>query len=90
MCSHRARTRWSRTWDAWLTATVVSFLGLEGYALYTRGEDATLTAHIRRVAGVHPRCHHVHLGRAVLIGVFGWCIAHLSFNALPREGWLDG
>lgn len=89
MCSHHARHRWARTWDAWLTVVAVSFFGMEGVALYTRGEGATLTAHIRRVAGLQPRCRHAHLGRLVLVGVFGWCISHLAFGMLPAEGWLD-
>lgn len=90
MCTHRSRTPWSRTWDAWLTATALSFFTIEGLALYRRGEGATLTAHVRRVAGLHPRCRHAHLGRAALVTLFVWCIAHLAFDRLPREGWLDG
>lgn len=91
MCQHRARHRWALAWDTWLSTVAVTFLALEGTALYTRGENATLTAHIRRVAGLHPRCRHAHLGRVLLVGVFGWCIAHLAFGMLPPEGWLtDG
>ena len=89
MCAHRLRTRWARAWDAWLTVVAASFLTMEAVALYTRGEGATLTAHVRRAAGLHPRCRHAHLGRVLLTGLFAWCIAHLAFGMLPAEGWLN-
>ena len=85
MCQHRSRSRWTHAWDIWL----LSFLGIEVSALIIRGEDATLTAYMRRAIGDHPRCKHRNLGRGILFGFICWMAAHLVFGVLPKENWLD-
>lgn len=72
-------------WDIFLLATLGSFTALECTALATGGSPATLSAHIWRLAGVKPRCHHVHLGRALILAAFLWAAAHLGWAVLGFE-----
>lgn len=76
-------------WHVWLSAVAVSFALLEARALRVHGESATLTAHLRRTLGIHPRRRFCTGGRVLMISVFGWCILHLCFGVLPREGWFQ-
>lgn len=88
MCSHRPSGKWARIWSVWIAAAVGSFIVLEGSGIADAGTRGTLSAYLRHLAGLEPRCRHMHLGRLALVGFFGWLIAHLgwgSFGYLPRS-----
>jgi hypothetical protein len=86
MCTHRAAGRWGKVWDVWLVVTVGSFAALEAAALIRDGEPATLSAYIRRAAGLAPRCRHSHLGRSLILAFFGWAAIHLGWGVLGIRG----
>lgn len=85
-CAHHTAGLWSRRWDAWLAFTAVGFAALETTALVTEGSPATLSAHIRRLAGVNPRCRHSVLGRTVIVAAAAWAVAHLGWGLLGWDG----
>lgn len=85
-CTHHTAGPWSRRWDAWLVAAVAGFVALESAALAAEGSPATLSAYLRRLAGVDPRCQHCFIGRAVIVLGAAWVVAHLGWG---RFGW-DG
>jgi hypothetical protein len=82
MCSHRTVGRWGRAWSVYLAGVVVGFSALEGWALATDGSPATLSAYVRRAAGLDPRCRHQLLGRSIIIGFFVWAAVHLGWGVL--------
>ena len=82
MCKHRVPGPWSRNWNMFLTATLGGFAVLEGTALATRGAPATLSAHIRRLAGLQPRCRHGVVGRSLILAVLLWAAVHLGWGVL--------
>jgi hypothetical protein len=59
-----------------LVGAVGSFAVHEAAALATGGSP--LTAYLRQLAGLEPRCRHHHLGRAVILAALGWTAAHLG------------
>ena len=80
---------WDRAWDAWLLFTLGSFVSLEYIALHDRGERATLTSHIRRRLGVHPRRRWCTAGRGFIVAATGWTMIHLCAGIWPSEGWFE-
>jgi hypothetical protein len=82
MCSHRNPGRWGKVWNAWILATAGSFAVAETVALVRDGVPATLSAHLRRVAGLEPYCAHGRVGRGVILAACAWCGVHLGFGIL--------
>ncbi len=85
-CAHHIPGPWAKRWDTWLSLTIGSFAVLEGAGLFTEGSPATLSTHIRRMAGVDPRCKHAVLGRIVLLSVLTWAALHLGWGLLGWDG----
>lgn len=85
-CAHHVPTRWAKRWDRWLVSTVSSFVILEGAALITEGAPAMLTAHIRRRAGLEPRCRHALVGRTSILIALTWAALHLGWGVLGWDG----
>lgn len=88
MCSHRPSGKWGRIWAHWIVAAVGSFVVLEATGIATEGTRGTLSAYLRHLAGLDPRCHHGHLGRLILVSICGWAVAHLGwglFGFLPHS-----
>ena len=85
-CAHHTPGPWSRRWDIWLALTAAGFAALESAALAREGSPATLSAHLRRLAGVEPRCPHCHLGRTVIVIVCAWVVAHLGWGLFGWSG----
>lgn len=83
-CAHHVPGRWSKRWDGWLISSVGSFFVLEYVALQSEGAPATLSAYLRRLAGVDPRCRHCSVGRVLILGVLAWAALHLGWGLL---GW---
>lgn len=86
LCAHHIPTPWAKRWDIWLASTVTSFAMLEGAALITEGAPATLTAHIRRLAGLNPRCRHALVGRLAILIALTWAALHLGWGILGWDG----
>lgn len=82
VCCHRTAGRWGRWWTGWLAAVVGSFIVAETAAIVTDGTPATLSAYLRRAAGLDPPCRHSRAGRALILVATGWCGLHLSWDVL--------
>jgi hypothetical protein len=79
--------RWRRFWSLW--AAVFALTGIVGdtYAYVGYGWEATLTASIRRWAGLEPKTAYARLGRTALLTFFAWCAVHLGWGELgPSRG----
>lgn len=63
-----------------MVAVLGSFLVLESVGAAKEGPRGTLSAYLRHVAGLDPRCRHMYLGRLVMVGFFGWATAHLGWG----------
>jgi hypothetical protein len=85
LCNHRTTGRWGRAWDAWLIGAAGSFAVLETSAVATG--SSPLTAYLRQLAGLEPRCRHHHLGRTVILVALGWTAAHLGWGVLGWKPW---
>lgn len=87
-CSHRPVDAWGRVWQRWLLSVAVSFGLLETAALLRCGSAATLSAHLRRLAGLHQSCRHAPLGRVVIVAALAWLAVHLGWGLFGLD--LDG
>lgn len=85
-CVHRTTGRWGRVWDTWLVASVGSFAVVEGVALATTGPPGTLSAYLRRAAGLSPACKHSRFGRGLIFAACAWCAIHLGYGVLGIGG----
>lgn len=86
MCTHRAEGRWGKVWNVWLVAVIGSFAAAEATALVSTGQPGTLSAYVRRAAGLDPRCRHSHVGRGVIVAFFTWAAVHLGWGVLGVGG----
>lgn len=85
-CAHHIPGPWARRWDSWLALTLGSFAVIEGAGLVAEGSPATLSAHIRRLAGIEPRCAHASIGRVVIVAFLTWAALHLGWGLLGWDG----
>lgn len=84
-----ARTRWT----VWLSATIGSFLILEGLALRepltAEKPSDTLTAYLRHLLGVQPVARRRWAAGAAFVAFWAWLCGHLLVgwppNDLPRR-----
>lgn len=68
----------TRAWITWGVVTLTGFGVIEGYALSGRApEGATLSAHLRRALGIHPRKPWHNASRIVLISALSALATHL-------------
>lgn len=85
-CAHRTAGRWGRVWSVWVIGTTASFAVAETVALCTDGVPGTLSAYLRRAAGLEPACAHGRVGRGVILAACAWTAAHLSYGVLGLRG----
>lgn len=85
-CAHRTTGRWGRVWSIWLAAAAGSFAVAETAALVTDGIPGTLSAYLRRAAGLEPACAHGRVGRGVILAACAWLAVHLSYGVLGLRG----
>lgn len=86
-CAHRTAGRWGRVWSLWLIGAAGSFAVAETVALATDGVPATLSAYLRRGAGLEPVCdRHGRVGRGVIVAACTWAALHLAYGVLGLRG----
>jgi hypothetical protein len=78
---------WRRFWAVYAALAVSLEVVGDATAYVGYGWEATLTAAIRRWAGLEPRTSYGRLGQGALLAFFGWMAVHLAFGILgPSRG----
>lgn len=79
----------SRRWILWLTATLISFLALEAYALRQPLTDEkpseTLTAALRLWLGIQPASRRRWIAGGLFAAFWVWFAGHISLGWGPRD-----
>jgi hypothetical protein len=79
----------SRRWILWLTATLLSFLALEAYALRRPLTDEkpseTLTAALRLWLGIQPASKRRWVASVLFAGFWLWFTAHITVGVGPND-----